>query len=106
MYKPVSQDPTPGSSSSGEAAKDEKKPFKRKGGASPQAPGPKKPKSREKSCYSFSYGGKCVKEKCEFLHVCYRCGDRSTAQLVHYHFTLFSPSNDLIYHLPPSTREM
>ena len=80
VYKPISQDPTPGSSSSGEPAKDEKKPFKKRGGASPQAPGAKKPKSRERSwkdsvCYSFSYGGKCAKEKCEFLHVCYRCGE-------------------------------
>ena len=80
VYKPISQDPTPGSSSSGEPAKDEKKLFKKRGGASPQAPGAKKPKSRERSwkdsvCYSFSYGGKCTKEKCEFLHVCYRCGE-------------------------------
>ena len=41
---------------------------------------PKRPKGgrdkqwRNSVCYQFSYGGKCSKEKCEFLHVCYECG--------------------------------
>lgn len=25
-------------------------------------------------CYQFSYGGKCSRDKCEFLHICYECG--------------------------------
>ena len=41
----------------------------------------KKPKNvaREKQwrssvCFPYSYSGKCTRDKCEFLHVCYDCG--------------------------------
>lgn len=41
---------------------------------------PKKPKQKEKSwkgsvCYAYSYGGKCSREGCQFLHICYMCGE-------------------------------
>ena len=29
-------------------------------------------------CYPFSYSGKCTRENCEFLHVCYDCGGPHT----------------------------
>lgn len=43
-------------------------------------PVPKKGRKNEKSwrsqvCYAFSYSGKCTKEKCDYLHVCYDCGE-------------------------------
>ena len=77
MLKPTSQDLT---HLPAEAGKEEKKPIKRKEGLSPQPPSSKKPKRKEKSwkesiCYSYSYGGKCAREKCDFLHICYKRGE-------------------------------
>ena len=44
-----------------------------------EAPPPKR-KTKKKSwrgavCYPFSFGGKCSREKCDYLHICYDCGE-------------------------------
>ena len=67
-------------------------PKKRSGDGSYSLPSSKKPpsaaskKSTEKGwrshiCYAFSYSGKCPKERCEYLHLCYECGE-SHSQVV------------------------
>ena len=42
--------------------------------------GSKRPKKSEKAwrshiCFPFSYSGKCSRDKCDYLHVCYDCGE-------------------------------
>ena len=65
---------TPGSS-------EEKRGTKRQGQLGTQSIATKKkPRDKERSwkesvCYPFSYSGKCPREKCEFLHICYNCGE-------------------------------
>lgn len=36
--------------------------------------GGKEKQWRSLVCYQYSYGEKCGRDKCEFLHICYECG--------------------------------
>ena len=76
----------PGSSASlsgsNEPELGDRRPVTRKRSGEPQqpTPGPKKSKQKDKSwkgsvCYAYSYGGKCSREGCQYLHICYMCGE-------------------------------
>lgn len=91
----------PVSPRSGQSYDQEKKGAKRppfKG--APGQPPVKKPKGKDKSwkqmvCYQFSYTGKCTREKCEYLHVCYESGRAMPSvhaqnKPIHNRFTYFT----------------